>query len=291
MPRRVTMFMIALSIVATMCPGAATAARGDKRAGCTGGTDGTGTDIECTDPGSGSPEKTGIRTGPRCSYSALTPQGFFGTGPILLAPPAGGFEYVTHEDGAIGRRFPDGREEKGFTTVCGVSGGFAWVDTSITVQDLVGALRDRARQSAPAPVVDMNPAPDIGGIVNLGLWLAVEDVRPAPIRVEAGPLWAEAEMVISSMEWDMGNGDVVQCADVGVRIQDVVPDLNTVDEGPCGYTYRLSSPEDDPYVVTTTVSWSVTYRSSSGSGTIGDIERSSVFDYDVDEIQTLGMAN
>ena len=85
----------------------------------------------------------------------------------------------------------------------------------------------------------------------------------------------------------MGNGDVVRCDGPGVAIVDT----DTLDEGPCGYTYRRSSPEDDPYTMSVTATWLVTYQSSAGSGSAGSIDRTLSVDYDVDEIQTIGVSN
>jgi hypothetical protein len=40
-----------------------------------------------------------------------------------------------------------------------------------------------------------------------------------------------------------------------------------------------------------TATWAVTYRSSGGSGAAGAIGRTVTVDYDVDEIQTVGVSN
>jgi hypothetical protein len=85
----------------------------------------------------------------------------------------------------------------------------------------------------------------------------------------------------------MGNGDVVRCDGPGVAIVDT----NDPGEGPCGYTYRRSSPDDDPYVLSVTATWQVSYVSSQGAGNAGTVERTSSVDYDVDEIQTVGISN
>ena len=123
--------------------------------------------------------------------------------------------------------------------------------------------------------------------MNLGLWLALAGQDPVTVRAEAGSLWAEATVTLASTTWDMGNGDVVRCDGPGVAIVDT----DTLDEGPCGYTYRRSSPEDDPYTMSVTATWVVTYRSSAGSGSAGSIDRTLSVDYDVDEIQTIGVSN
>jgi hypothetical protein len=201
---------------------------------------------------------------------------------------ASGYVFSTSGDGGVVRTFPDGRTEQVFERVCpDGSRGFAWVDTSITVQDVIDDAVDRARRAVPAPELEMSPPPDAGGVVNLGMWLAVREQAPVTVRAEAGLLWAEATVRLSSTRWDMGNGDVVDCVGTGVPITD----MSTVEEGPCGYTYRASSPEVDPFAVTVTARWTVTYRSSSGAGSSGSMDRSSTVVYDVDEIQTIGIAN
>ncbi|MBV1893818.1 MAG: hypothetical protein KUG57_07205, partial [Ilumatobacteraceae bacterium] len=71
-----------------------------------------------------------------------------------------------------------------------------------------------------------------------------------------------------------------------------IVDLDTLEEGPCGYTYRLSSPEEDPYQITITSFYDVTYTTSTGrSGSLEGLSRSITFDYDIDEIQTVGTRN
>ena len=123
--------------------------------------------------------------------------------------------------------------------------------------------------------------------MNLGLWLALAGQEPLTVRAEAGPHWAEATVTLASTSWSMGNGDVVTCDGPGSPIVDT----ETIDEGPCGYTYRRSSPDDAPYRLSVTATWTVDYVSSGGSGTAGMVDRTVSVDYDVDEIQTIGISN
>ena len=121
-----------------------------------------------------------------------------------------GYVFGATADGGVVRIFPDGRTEQVFARECpnGV-GGFTWVDTSITAQDVIDDAVDRARRAVPAPTLDLSPSPEAGGIVNLGLWLALAGQDPVTVRAEAGSLWAEATVTLASTSWDMGNGDVV----------------------------------------------------------------------------------
>jgi hypothetical protein len=198
-----------------------------------------------------------------------------------------GYVFFETAEGHVGRRFPDGREEMVFNRICPDGSGFTWVDVTVTVQDAIDDAVDRASRAVPGPTLDMNPPPAVGGIVNLGLWLALAGQDPVTVRAEAGPHWAEATVTLASTTWDMGNGDVVTCDGPGAPITDT----DTIDEGPCGYTYRRSSPDDAPYQLSVTATWAVEYVSSGGSGTAGTIDRTLTVPYDVDEIQTIGISN
>ena len=68
--------------------------------------------------------------------------------------------------------------------------------------------------------------------------------------------------------------------------------LDSLDQGPCGYTYGQSSPDDDPYRLAITAVYDIAWTTSNGAdGTLADIRRTITVDYDVDEIQTIGVSN
>jgi hypothetical protein len=160
------------------------------------------------------------------------------------------------------------------------------VNPNTTAADLFELIRREASARIPAPVHDMNPAPAVGGIVNLGLWLAVEQQSIAPIHAEAGAAWITANPTLTDVSFDMGTGDdPVRCGGVGVPYPE---GSNDPDEGPCGYTYRQKLPDDAAYTITITSEWTIPYTSSSGPGTLTAITTSTTYQYDVDEIQTVG---
>jgi hypothetical protein len=119
------------------------------------------------------------------------------------------------------------------------------------------------------------------------MWLAVEPIMFEPLTAEAGPVWATLTAAHDSTTFDFGNGDTRTCEGFGTPIVDE----NTLDEGPCGYTYRQSSPDDAPYSVGVTTTWNISYTSSGGSGVLDRFNRTATFDHDVDEIQTVGRSN
>ncbi len=295
MSRRM-IFAILLATTVLTRPGQAIAIEENEGfTGCTAGTDGGGVDVGCVDPGSSGDDTTPTRpvgvTGPMtpCTWTAATAaDGWdptnYGSGVVSTS----GYVFGTTGDNGITRTFPNGRTEQVYAWQCpnGTTGS-TWVDTSIRVQDVIDDAVGRARRAVPTPKLDLSPAPEAGGIVNLGLWLALTAQDPVTVRAEAGNLWAEATVTLASTTWDMGNGDVIECDGAGTPIVDT----ETMDEGPCGYTYRTSSPNDDPYKLTVTATWTVTYRSSAGPGTVAPVERTLSVDYDVDEIQTVGVSN
>ncbi|RLE26180.1 MAG: hypothetical protein DRJ50_01475 [Actinobacteria bacterium] len=185
---------------------------------------------------------------------------------------------------------PDGEVMRlGWWKVCpGSESQFVWVAPTVDIQVLIDGAAARARAATPVPVPNINPSPEAGSFVNLGLWLAIDDPGVTAARVDLGGQWAQVRAVLTGFDVDFGNGDMISCEALGTPIEDV----DTVEEGPCGYTYRLSSPEDEPYLVTFTSTYAVTYTTSTGrSGALGPLSRSTSFAYDIDEVQTVGVSN
>ena len=133
---------------------------------------------------------------------------------------------------------------------------------------------------------DRNPDPSVGSVVNLGLWLAVQEPGSSDVRLTDGPVWAEASGQHIGFDVAFGDGNSVTCEGLGTPYPE---GSNNADPGPCGYVYRQRSPEGVPYQLTITSRYEVTYRLSSGeSGSLGVIERAATFDYPVIEIATVG---
>lgn len=174
---------------------------------------------------------------------------------------------------------------------------FAWFPSvsppRLTAADLLPGVIDRARREAPAPVLNIAPPPTLHGIVNLGMYLAIEPPAPFTVRSEAGNAWARADVALVSTTWDMGNGDVVFCQGPGVPWDGINGDPA---QGPCGYTYRApSAPRftgngQSHYTASVRATWSVRVRTSAGRDDVIDpIVRELRYDYPVYEIQTVGV--
>ncbi len=151
---------------------------------------------------------------------------------------------------------------------------------------VAGVLRDRQSKNLPLPDPALSPVGT--GYVQLGMWLAVDDPGPESVTASAASgSWVTVRAEIARTTFDMGNGDVVVCGGVG----DPIPDsrLASVEESPvCGYTYtRLN--DGEPYTISITSTWSVTWTSSRGtSGVLEPVTKTASFDYEVREIQTVG---
>ena len=234
-----------------------------------------GYEIEVFRPGS-----SGSSGGSSCSW---TQHQYFGsiTNPETQRVDSNGFVYRTN---------PETGEEFALYSVGGFNctSRLVWVPTSLSPRILIPALRDKVQRTLPEPTPDMSPPPEFGTYMNLGIWLAVTDPGVTTAQANAGPVWARGYGTLTGFEVDFGNGDTVYCEGVGVPIRDEYPDLDTFDEGPCGYTYGWPD-QADQYDVTITSTYHVTYQLSNGeNGVLGDVQRSTTFPYQVNEVQTVG---
>jgi hypothetical protein len=158
----------------------------------------------------------------------------------------------------------------------------------VSPRDVIDDARRELSRRLPKPALALNPPVTSGGIVNLGMWLAVADAGEVSVTAQLGPIWATVRARQRDLSWDMGNGDTVACSGVGTPITD----LSTPDAGPCGYAYRRTSaghPNSEFQVVVTSV-WAVSYTSSAGVGVLGDVPVSAGFGYRVRELQTIGVS-
>jgi hypothetical protein len=162
---------------------------------------------------------------------------------------------------------------------------YVWVRREPPTVVAEQALSDLATRLLTAPLVSVSP-PD-RGVVNLETWLAATDTGPISATATIPGLSVTATATIASTVWDLGNGDRITCAGTGVawsEESDGVP-------APCGYTYRVATPENAPHRLTATFVWQITWRSSRGdTGTLPAITSApQSIDYPVREIQTVGV--
>ena len=247
------------------------------------GGDGIGATVSRT--GVIGPVSTSSGNVARCTHSPAT----YGEFPNVVGADSGEIP----DPASQVSRDNNGRAETGWVRSCPNGGGtdpFYWAPATIDPVDLVPDALADARTRLPTPTPAINPDATAGGIVNLGMWLAVDDPGITTARAALAGVWAEVTAVASGTIIDFGNGDTISCEGLGTPIPEGA--LDELDQGPCGYTYRQSSPDDDPYRLTITTTYAISWTTSGGSnGTLTPIGRSTTIDYDVDEIQTIGVSN
>jgi hypothetical protein len=184
----------------------------------------------------------------------------------------------------------NGRTEDLYLKRCvGEGPAVVWVARPTPVDIASEARRMLDVELVPVPTPTISPTAAGGGLVQLGMWLAVEPHAPVVATARVGPYWATATATPASITWDMGNGDRVgPCPGTGTPIVD----LHTADEGPCGYTYhhvnRITA--DGAYQVTVTQTWDVTGVTFAGPvAGLASIARATTFPYIVRQIQTIGV--
>jgi hypothetical protein len=140
---------------------------------------------------------------------------------------------------------------------------------------LIGALRQRARDAVPFPVLSQQGAPtgerDAPFITQLPTWLWADQAGWHPVQAQAsipGIVSVTATGTPRRLTWDPGTGDPpIGCDGPGVAYRPGVPD--EAQSTTCSYTYRHSSdvaPGGGPYQLTMGVEWAVTWDCSPGCG-------------------------
>jgi hypothetical protein len=249
--------------------------------GCSGtsGDDG-GYGVGCNSPGS-----EHVRTGVACNWTRIDAASYFIVGSLIFGADFDPDRLFAGANGQLMRIDGEAVESAAWYVQCpGDDGHLRWIPTSISVRDVIDAAAGAASDSIDRPISLIDPDPTAGGVVNLGMWLAVEPQSADPVHAEAGPYWADVIPVHESTTFDFDNGESVTCAGTGTPISD----LGDPGEGPCGYTYTQPS-SGSGYTITITTTWNLNYVSNAGSGTLSPpITRSTSFTYDVDEVQTIG---
>ncbi len=253
---------------------------------------------QCVIVSTGSGTSSQQPSGPTCSWRRTTMADL--RNPTGVDPNiqfGDGWLYSGSPQGAIRRNRSTGLVETGQTAYgCDrgtryPNGHIIWGDGDpVTVDDLLTQVGPAASEAVPFPEVVVNPPPPLG-IVNLGMWLAVTNSEPVtlPVGDEVNGPWIRITATLTGTEWDMGNGDTVDCTGPGETVEEGDPGWNSPDEGPCGYTYTQHTPDDDTYTITATATWSVSWVASDRrSGTVDPIVLTNSVAYDVDEIQTVG---
>ena len=153
---------------------------------------------------------------------------------------------------------------------------------------LLPGTRRRVTEPIAPPTPDISP---VEGVVNLGMWLAVDQEGQVSVTAFLGPtVWARttAGMTETSFTFETASGpETVTCERYGTPIPESAKE--STDEGPCGYTFAEAIEGGS---ITITSNWAVTWELSDGrTGSFAPVQVTTVVPYDVIEIQTVGTRN
>jgi len=164
-----------------------------------------------------------------------------------------------------------------------------WVTSSQTVPTPAVNPRTLALQAEnsihlPHPVLNLNPSGTSVVVLPTWFWVDPSIWSAESVTATAGPVSATAVARPIAVVWTTGDGGRVVCNGPGTAYVLSLPStLQTTD---CSYSYPYSSagqptldgnPNDGTYVVTATVEWSVSWRSTgvAGGGTLPTLYTSS----------------
>lgn len=134
-----------------------------------------------------------------------------------------------------------------------------------------------SRLALPSPRIELSPPPPAPQLVNLPMWLWVDEAtwgqREATASVPGLSVTATATPTVA--EWSTGDGGSRTCEGAGTPWE---PGMDPEAASPtCGYTYTTSS-ADAPggaYTLTATVTWEISWVGGGTSGTVDPLSTSS----------------
>ncbi|TDC83084.1 hypothetical protein E1193_09950 [Micromonospora sp. KC606] len=154
------------------------------------------------------------------------------------------------------------------------------------------ARRVLARLSLLPPRIAVAPRRDTGpGLVGLPVWMWAEEglnyFGPTITESEEDRgLRVELVARFDRIVWNMGNGVKVTCTGPGTAYDPKGPHAGKASPD-CGYDSGYPKPSDEPYLVSATTYWSVTWRGGGESGEIPQTRTSGTIPIEIDELQVV----
>jgi hypothetical protein len=137
----------------------------------------------------------------------------------------------------------------------------------------------------PLPAAQTWPSANARGLVNLAVWLHVDNWKPVSASASAGGLTATVEATPVRAKWDMGENQVT-CSDAGKQFTS-----GASRESSCSYTYQHSSGSQPDAVFhdSVVVVWHLRWSATNGQGgDLGEVSsRPAAFTLAIDESQAL----
>ncbi|GHB79239.1 ATP/GTP-binding protein [Streptomyces viridiviolaceus] len=239
----------------------------------------SGSSSSDTPASAGAPDKGGS-SAPKCTYTKLAPQ-----------PPASN---LAMQDGKR-----QGGKGAAYQVMCPATGriGVVWIPDGGQAPAQPGidpeVLAQRAVDSMKLTGPDI-ASPRAAGryVVGIPMWLWVRQgpttYGPATASATAGGVTVSATAAVTSIRWDMGDGNTVTCAGPGTPYRQSV---GMADSPDCGHRYsQISSGQrGERYPLTATSTWTVTWEVTGGGADSGEFTetRSSTVGVRVGEVQVL----
>lgn len=191
---------------------------------------------------------------------------------------------------------PDCRQNPDYPTVCTWSDSPRWLtspppglQTYTPGQAAAQLVKNFKLQGAS---IGSTFAKSGKGAVGLPVWLWVDNQTPlswGPYTESAtlGGVTVTATARVANVAWSMGDGGTKVCANAGTPY---VSGYGNADSPTCGYRYQKMSPSDgaQPYTVTATSNWEVTWSAAGQSGVIGT-QTSSSTQVRIGELQAINV--
>lgn len=148
------------------------------------------------------------------------------------------------------------------------------------------AQHAQAQLVLPLPAARTWPAAD-RQVVRIPTWLHVDNFVVDTRTATVGAVTATVRADPVHVSWNMGNGDVIDCATGGSVY---VPGSSNADDSDCSYGFEHTSARESGYVFAGSVSitWQLTWTSNVGAGgDLGVVTRTTAIDWRVEQIQTV----
>lgn len=143
--------------------------------------------------------------------------------------------------------------------------------------------------------IGLAPDPNIAGsksYVGVPVWMWVNNPQPltyGPYSQTAtlGGVTITAQANVTSILWNMGDGDTVPCGSVGTTYN---PAIGLANSPTCGYKYAKTSKTQPAgrYTITATSQWTVTWTGGGDKGTI-PLTRTATSSAQIGEIQSVNV--
>ncbi len=271
--------------------GYATVARADATSTDSGGTISVGASTSASSPGTSS-VPAGVASlaaspagfVPTCTTDVLTLNNALGPPPGVTGP--GSWYSILCTTSAGGTT----------TTNLWISSGATPPAAPPAVDPYAVALQAENSLNLPSPTISFNPPTN--AVVNLPTWLWIDAALWHPYAVSAtvGAVTATATATPTSVTWNLGDGDALNCDGPGTAYQTDLP--SSAQETACSYTYPTTSqgqpasdgnPDDGAFRVTATVAWQVawTAQGAPGGGNLPSLTTTSAASLRVEQVQSV----